>query len=72
MESTEFGANNDEDSKWLGGIFNLGQETAVEAERNSNFGGLIEIRLEDVPRYREKGKFEPSLGKGERNGRLTG
>lgn len=50
MESTEFGANNDEDPKWLSGIFNLRQEIAVEAERNSDFGGLIEIRLEDVPR----------------------
>ena len=52
MESTEFRANNDEDSKWLSGIFYLGQEIAIETERNSDLGGLIEIRLEDVPGYR--------------------
>lgn len=50
MESTEIVSDNEKHAERFLGILNLRQEIWREAERQSNFGGLVKVRLEDMPK----------------------
>lgn len=55
MESTEVASNDQENAKGCLGVFNLVKEFGVQAERQGDFGGLVEIGLQDVPVEFQKG-----------------
>lgn len=55
MESTEVASDDQEDAKWRLRVFNLVEEFGVQAERQGDFGGLVEIGLQDVPVEFQKG-----------------
>ena len=48
MESTELVSDDQEHAERLLGVLDFGEEIGIEAERESNFGGLVEVGLEDV------------------------
>ena len=48
MESTELVSDNQEHAERLLGVLDFREEIGIEAEGKSNFGGLVEVGLEDV------------------------
>ena len=48
MEPSKVAPNDYEHAKGLVRIFDIGQESAIEAEGERDFGRLVEVGLEDV------------------------
>ena len=51
MEASELATDDEEHTKWLRRVFDLGQELWGEAEGQCDLGRLVEVRLEDRPEF---------------------